>query len=307
MISILSAKKTFTDPWIGSRYLNDHGLHRWRMRLAEACAGVRRRFSPPYPASMNHAVGQLERQGFAVVPDFLATGAFTALAAEVEQAFAALAQERPVAENTTPGFGAPQPFPGGFDRYDGGTLNRFIHIDPAKHPAAARLARDRRLDPLTSAVCGKPHAAHKTQLYLTVNGREEQNADIQKVLHRDTYFSSMKFWYFLRPVTAEDGPFTYVPGSHRLTEQRLAWEQEIASAIVHQHGKQENEGGSFRIGEHELAGLGLGQPVAVTCAENTLVIANTLGFHRRGDARPGRSRLAIYGWRRPYPFGLLGF
>ena len=36
------------------------------------------------------------------------------------------------------------------------------------------------------------------------------------MLHRDTFFRALKFWFFLRPVQREDGPFEYVPGSHRL-------------------------------------------------------------------------------------------
>ena len=38
------------------------------------------------------------------------------------------------------------------------------------------------------------------------------------------------------------------------------------------------------------------------CDANTLVLADVFGFHRRGSALPGRQRLSIYGWNRPYPF-----
>jgi hypothetical protein len=306
VITILSGRKAFNDPWIGSRYLNHHGLHTWRMRTAQACAEVRKVLSRPYPPLVPQAVQQIEAEGFAVIHDFLAPQDFAVLHDEVEQAFDMLEKVLPIAENAIPGFGAKREFQGGFDRYDGGTLNRFLRFNAKQYPAAARFARDPRLAPLTNAVCGRPHPVKETDLYLTVNGHEGRNADIQKVFHRDTFFSSMKFWYFLKPVTAEDGPFTYVPGSHLLNEQRLAWEQEIANQVVDQRAADENHGGSFRIDEQQLSGLGLGQATAVTCPENTLVIANTLGFHRRGDAKPGSRRLAIYGWHRPYPFGLFG-
>ena len=35
---------------------------------------------------------------------------------------------------------------------------------------------------------------------------------------------------------------------------------------------------------------------------NNLVLADVFDFHRRGAAVPGRQRLALYGWNRPYPF-----
>ena len=35
---------------------------------------------------------------------------------------------------------------------------------------------------------------------------------------------------------------------------------------------------------------------------NTLVLADVFGFHRCGAAVPGRLRLALNGWNRPYPF-----
>ena len=35
---------------------------------------------------------------------------------------------------------------------------------------------------------------------------------------------------------------------------------------------------------------------------NTLLFADVFDFHCRGAAVPGRQRLALYGWNRPYPF-----
>lgn len=306
MLSIFSTKKSFDDRWIGSEFLNRRGLHPWRMRAAQTCLEVRRILSPGHSGALRDAMRQIELEGFAVVENFLPHDIFSEIAKESEQAFDKLEQERPVIDNLVPGFGARQNFSGGFDRYDGGTLNRFLDIDPTKYPAAARFVNDPRIGSLANEICGRPHVPHKTSLYLTVHGSDQHNADIQKAFHRDTYFSSMKFWYFLHPVTSTEGPFTYVPGSHLLTKERLAWEQEMASNAAQHRAGVENQGGSFRIDAQELPALGLEQPVEITCPGNTLVIADTLGFHRRGDAIPGSRRLAVYGWNRPYPFGLIG-
>ena len=111
----------------------------------------------------------------------------------------------------------------------------------------------------------------------------------------------MKFWYFLWPVEPQDGPFEYVPGSHRLGARRLQWEQRTADAAI-RHQRQPDVSGSFRINENALAELELPAPKAFTCPANTLVLADVFGFHRRGSALPGRRRLSLYGWNRPYPF-----
>jgi len=248
----------------------------------------------------------LARDGFAVLPNFLPDDLFQAVSAEAETAIAASRDAYPPDIAGSRGFGAKQPIAGGFDRWDGGTLNRYLDIGHGGLPAAAGVARQRGISALTRQVAGLPHHPGKTQLYLTVNGDDAANYDVQRDLHRDTFFSAMKFWLFLRPVTAADGPFTFVPGSHRLTEARLGWEQEEARRIVESGGRDPNTGGSFRIGADRLASLGLPEPMACVCAANTLVIANTMGFHARGRAEPGTERLALYGWRRPFPFGLLG-
>ena len=58
-----------------------------------------------------------------------------------------------------------------------------------------------------------------------VTGHAAGPPDPQLELHADTFHPSLKAWLFLTDVTDDQGPLTYVAGSHRLTPQRLAWEQ----------------------------------------------------------------------------------
>ena len=306
MLSLLTSRKSFGDRWVGHAGWNTkHDLHARRMRLAEFAAQVRRA-TGSLAARSDAASRDLDRDGFAVLPDFLPDALFQAVSEEAEAAIRQSKAARPLGGNAVAGFGAKQPFPGGFDRWDGGTLNRFLDISTDRMPATADAIRQPALHGLTRRVVGLPHHPGKTQLYLTANGDDETNYDVQRDLHRDTFFSAMKFWLFLRPVTAADGPFTYVPGSHRLTPERLQWERRVAMRIASSGGQDPNAGGSFRIGRQELAGLNLPEPVACACPANTLVIANTMGLHARGRAEPDTERLSLYGWRRPFPFGLLG-
>ena len=232
---------------------------------------------------------------------FLPQPEFEALRDEVEAVVARASRLHPAPDNSRPGFRPKQPFPGGFDRFDGGTLNRFLHIDPEQMPRAAAFSHDQRLSAGSRQVIGLPMNPRKLDIYLTVHGEETRTPDLQKVLHRDTFFRALKFWFFLRPVQRQDGPFEYVPGSHRLDPSRLRWEQATATAAA-EHRRQPDVSGSFRIQEESLAELGLPRPVALTCPANTLVLADVFGFHRRGAAAQGQQRLALYGWNRPYPF-----
>jgi hypothetical protein len=306
MLSLISSEKSFSDRWVGSRFLNLHKAHRRRMAIAEQCASLRRLMAASWSSSLPAVRESLAASGYAVVPNFLDLEAFTALSNEVEAVVADVEARRPISNDGVEGFGRKISFEGGVDRFDGDTLNRFIDIDAASMPHAAAFARNGDVSALTRAVVGVPHPAWKTQIYVTAHGAEDRHPDIQKLLHRDTFFSAMKFWYFLRPVRDEDGPFAYVPGSHRLDDRRLAWEQSVADDIFANGGRHPNASGSFRIDEADLPKLGFPSPVSLTCEANTLVIANVLGFHRRGHAADARRRLAIYGWERPYPFGLVG-
>ena len=295
MLSLLTRTKSFRDPWVGHPTLNRRwSLHQRRIQTAELFCRWRRWLKPIH-------VEELERNGYTVIENFLPAERFAVLRKEVERAVSDAAHRSPPPRNDQSGFQPKQPFLGGFDRYDGGTLNRFLHIDPLTMPSVAAFSGDQRLQACSRQVIGLPMDSRKLDVYLTVHGEDSRVPDLQKDLHRDTFFRALKFWYFLRPVDREHGPFEYVPGSHRLDRSRMRWEQATADAAI-RHQRQPDVSGSFRIKEDGLVALGLPQPVSITCPSNTLVLADVFGFHRRGAALPGRERLALYGWNRPYPF-----
>jgi hypothetical protein len=131
-----------------------------------------------------------------------------------------------------------------------------------------------------------------------VNDREP---DPQTALHADTFHPTVKAWLFLTDVAEDEGPFVYVPGSHRMTPERLAWEKERsihASAGLDRLSSR----GSLRVRPDELSGLGLPAPKAFAVPANTLVVADTSGFHARGlSVRPStRVEIWTYGRRNPF-------
>ena len=60
--------------------------------------------------------------------------------------------------------------------------------------------------------------------------------------------------------------------------------------------------GSFRIAPGELAALGLSEPRAFAVPANTLIVADTFGFHARGPSAGRSVRVEIWAYGRRSPF-----
>ena len=131
-------------------------------------------------------------------------------------------------------------------------------------------------------------------------GVTEGPPDPQLALHSDTFHPSMKAWLFLTDVEADKAPLTYVAGSHRLTPERLAWEQARSENI--KDADRLSQRGSFRITPEELPALRLPQPTAFAVSANTLVAIDTSGFHARGTSEGPTTRVEIWAYSRRSPF-----
>jgi hypothetical protein len=96
-------------------------------------------------------------------------------------------------------------------------------------------------------------------------------------------------------------PFVYVPGSHRLTPQRLDWERRMSIAASRQPPE-----GQHRLvralDPARLGELGLPPPLAIAVPANTLVVADTFGFHARGPSARPATRVEIWAMGRRNPF-----
>src|SRR5205823_7805156 len=123
----------------------------------------------------------------------------------------------------------------------------------------------------------------------------------QTFLHADTFHPTVKAWLFLTDVAEDAGPFTYVPGSHRLTAQRLEWERRMSLSARHSPNAEDRQG-SFRIDPAELPSLCLPRPRAFAVPANTLIVADTFGFHARGPSAGRSVRVEIWAYGRRSPF-----
>jgi len=276
---LLTGAKSFLDnPLIGSDRLNRYGLHARRVALARRLADRRR---ARLAAAVDPAdVQAFERDGFVIKHDFLPPDLFADLKAGL------LAWSGPAREMV-----------------QGDAITRRYAVDPGllrAVPQLRALVRDKRWRGLARYVASFDI---EPLLYVQTILSHRRNAppDPQTRLHADTFHPSMKAWLFLEDVGTEDGPFTYVPGSHRLTPERLAWERR-RSLEVRAEEDFLSARGSFRIEPEDLAGLGLPQPLAVTVPANTLVVADTFGFHARAQSSGPTTRIELFAYSRRNPF-----
>lgn len=125
--------------------------------------------------------------------------------------------------------------------------------------------------------------------------------DVNKVPHSDTFYPSLRYWYF--PEDVDEGCFLYAPGSTNMTYQLLKWHYEQSKRAVRNdfepwrsYGHYE---GSLRISEDELKSLGL-KMERYPVKAGTLIMSNQLGFHCRENAKSDYlERVALHGSLRP--------
>jgi hypothetical protein len=293
MLQIFSNKKDFTGI-LGNPVANRLGLHVFRIVLGHLVSFIRK---APFCLLERDLQKTFAENGVLVLENFLDEAAYVRVKGEVYQQIQALP---PAPANTTQGFGPKLIHEQGFDRYDGDTLNRFAPISK-NSDTMAFLLKNPRLSRLTLALFGLINRPEKYFIYELRHGDESRNPDIQKRLHKDTFHPTYKLWYFLDEVTDASGPFAYALGSHRLSLDSLRWEYQMSCAVASDENHP-NQGGSFRASADDLQKMGLSPPCAFKLPPNTLVIADTKGFHQRCNGLEGASRISIYANFRPLAF-----
>jgi hypothetical protein len=271
--------KSFRDnPILGSSTLNSWGLHVARRQLADAMSHHRRLKLAEH--IMPHECARFDELGYFMRHGALDASHFAVLRREIQECRLPAREMR-----------------------QGGTVTRRIGLDDiwlARMPTTARFVRDQAVRSLihyAASYSGEPTFAVQTIL-ADPSGDE---VDPQTVLHSDTFHPTAKAWLFLDDVREGDGPFAYVPGSHRLTPQRLEWEREQSLSAASSSDRMHSEG-SFRATDEDLASMGLPPPVRMSVPANTLIVADTSGFHRRTPSPHRTRRVELYATLRRTPF-----
>ncbi|MEO1002624.1 MAG: phytanoyl-CoA dioxygenase family protein [Cyanobacteria bacterium J06638_7] len=279
-LALLSGAKSFRDnPVIGSRRLNRLGLHVARIRLADAITAQRRRRLGRRVSAGDRR--QYAEQGYVLRENLLPAAQFEALRREV------LGSHWPLLEMR-----------------QGEAVTRRVALDRARlrasHPQLEALLASQAVRDLIRYVAGTG-AEPIFSLQAILAGLPGAAPDPQARLHADTFHSIAKAWFFLHDVAESEGPFAYVPGSQRMTPERLAWERQ-QSLEASRHPIKYHARGSFRVEPEDLAAMGLGPPRRFAVKANTLVIADTRGFHGRSPSDHPTCRVEIYAALRRNPF-----
>ncbi len=273
----LAALGTGAKSFADNPLLRTRGLHVRRLKIAHRLAWARRRRLASTVAPELRE--QFDRDGFVVVPDFLPKDAFDRLRTTLlEGEFETREQQQ------------------------GNTITRRAPIGPQllrDSPELRSLLASRRWRSLLAYVAStrsEPLYYLQTIAHSVVDGPP----DPQLELHSDTFHPSLKAWLFLTDVAQDKGALTYVAGSHRLTPERLAWEQAKSETIA--SADRLSQRGSLRVRPDELADLGLPQPTRFAVPANTLVAIDTYGFHARGPSDGPAVRVEIWAYCRRSPF-----
>ena len=278
-LQLATHAKSFQDnPVLGSRRLNEMGLHLKRRQWAMNMATWRRQQLTPRLRPQEHH--DFERDGFFLREQALSPHTFAALTAEVRQLRAQ-----------------------GWEMRQGKAVTRRISLDSdvlAQNPGCRAFVQDQSVRDLI-AYASSNTGGITYQLQSIMVDAVDPHQDPQTRLLADTFHPTAKAWLFLDDVDEDEGPFSYVPGSHRLTPTRLDWEYEKSIGAATSTEQMHREG-SFRIDERELPSLGLAPPRRFAVRANTLVVADTSGFHARCPSLQSSHRVEIYASLRRNPF-----
>lgn len=278
LLALATGAKSFADnPILGSERLNRRGLHVARVKLAHRLAWARRRrLASAVPEQWREA---FERDGFVEIRDVLPSGTFEKICEKL--------------------------LLGGFESREqkqGDTLTRRVPIGPGLLEEVPELREFLNCRNLRSLLAYVASTSAKPLYYVQTisTGQDPGSPDPQLELHADTFHPSLKAFLFLTDVSNDEAPLTYVAGSHRLTPERLAWEQERSLSI--KSSDRLSQRGSLRISPDELLLLGLPEPRRFAVPANTLVVIDTCGFHARGNSKVPTVRAEIWAYVRRTPF-----
>jgi hypothetical protein len=277
---VLGQGKSFRDnPILGSPRLNRLGLHVGRVGLAHAAIALRRaQLAWLVPAALRRAFLD---DGFVAIEGFLEPALFERAREEAR-------------------------------RYRG-EVRECMQGDTATHRVLLDRAARRRMPSIARAVddprwlrlmawasgTGLPPLFYVQQILNGVRPRGPR--DPQQILHSDTFHPSVKAWLFLDDVAPSGGPFCYVPGSQRLDLARLRWERARSLDAVGVRDSYSARG-SLRLSEEDREALGYPEARVLAVRANTLVLADTHGFHARGHSDVPTARLELFAYSRPSPF-----
>lgn len=239
-------------------------------------------------ADISECVKAIETNGIATIENFLEPSHFAEVRAEFDDSFKEL-ELRPY-KNAT----------------DAKLHRTQITLAQATHGSSKILEyfqRNDRLNRIASAIVrrkiSRPPDVH-LDWYQGDNAAMTDN-DVENILHADLHTTTIKMFFYLEDVDETNGAFVYAKGSHRLTLNRLRHEYELSvrqaklrKGMPVDASLLETRGNEVRNVIHPRHRQLMEVKETQMCVRaNTLVIANNMGFHRRGEFLSDRPRKSV--------------
>jgi hypothetical protein len=263
----------------GSLLANRLGLQ--LARIATVSADWRRRRRPA-EADIKPYVEAYERDGFVVIENFLPQDVFAAIqgecrAAHGEGLFSShVEDDNNVIEETLSVKKHRDRFPRTLETLSEHELLKRLAAALLRRPSIERMRFD--VNFMTKSKDAPPPERLVGTNYL----------------HADVHYPSGKAWLYVNDIDEENGAFVYAKASQKLTPARLAYEYDISLRVA-----EAKRAGGFRSSmpgnllrlptEKQIRTMRIEESV-VSGPANTLVFANVMGFHKRGEFAEGRRR-----------------
>ena len=122
--------------------------------------------------------------------------------------------------------------------------------------------------------------------------------DMNAHWHVDTFHNTHKGWLYLTDIDSNKGPFNYIKGSSKFSIQRLYWEYNNSIKTLFNKNFLSFFVNRNLFNEYEK------KKIEIICGENNFLLANTHGYHRRGDAQINQTRDTISFFTRENPYKL---
>lgn len=270
---------------VGTAWENRLGLQIFRTLSQYLQFKIRRR---RLDGEIRDFVASLDRDGIVVIENFLERSQFEAVRKEFDQAFEEI-DLKPYKNVQDAKLSRAQ-------ISVSESRAKFINI-------SALFEQNDRLNRIASAaVRRKFKGIPKVHLDLYQSAdRDGVDNDVENILHADLHTATVKMFFYVNEVDESNGAFVYAKTSHRCTAARLLHEYElgvrqarlkknlpIESSLVCLRGKEirniihPKHREKMRITETQIS-----------VKPNTLVIANNMGFHRRGEFTSDKPRKSV--------------
>ncbi|MCO6512768.1 MAG: hypothetical protein J5I65_18440 [Aridibacter famidurans] len=282
---IRSKGKTTPVYHLGGVWENRLGLQVGRVVLKNLLWQVRR---VNEDESVKHHVETLQRDGVLAIENFLTDENFESVAEEYRSAMS---------------YSAPEPYKG---LEDAKLFRTQIPVadDLSSFPNINRLFRQNSfLRSIAAGAIRRNITQDPTVFldkYVCLNPIGVEN-DIENILHADLHTPTIKMFFYLNTVNEENGAFVYAKRSHTLNFSRIRHEYElsirqarmrkglpISESLVESRGTE-----TRNVISPELYRQMNVEETQICAKPNTLVIANNMGFHRRGEFTSSTPREAL--------------